>query len=206
MRRRADSTKLSICEYLAKFVGYCTLVWANWTFKLWTNIPYCLVHWLCPPCAGRLFLLPRDGAEPSSHERQSSLASQPLGRPDSHFWIMDLAFKVSYPRHKRGKSSHEKGHFGAIQMYILYFSASLKRSSHGWPPPGSTASCWAWPPSTRSPCTRASPSSGCSSQPPKSWSGSPPSGSSGKVWKIDFHVQINVVLFWKLDWWFICLY
>merc|ERR1711894_304001 len=25
MRRRADSTKLSICEYLAKFVGYCTL-------------------------------------------------------------------------------------------------------------------------------------------------------------------------------------
>ena len=26
MRRRADSTKLSICEYLAKFVGYCTLV------------------------------------------------------------------------------------------------------------------------------------------------------------------------------------
>ena len=26
MRRRADSTKLSVCEYLAKFIGYCTLV------------------------------------------------------------------------------------------------------------------------------------------------------------------------------------
>jgi len=25
MRRRADSTKLSVCEYLAKFIGYCTL-------------------------------------------------------------------------------------------------------------------------------------------------------------------------------------
>ena len=71
-------------------------------------------------------------------------------------------------------------------IHIPYFSASLKSSSHGWPPPGSTASCWAWPPSTCRPCTRASPSSGCSSQPPKSWSGSPPSGSSGKVLKIDF--------------------
>ena len=73
----------------------------------------CLGYWLCPPCAGRIFLRPPSLFLPSSHASDSNLATHahPVGDPDTNFWIMDLAIKISDQRNQRGKNLHEKCHF-----------------------------------------------------------------------------------------------